>query len=74
MERLTAALLLYVLGIQLAVSAVTHLMPLLGGRYLNPVPAWSGDATWVWELTAALIAGLAGLWLDPGRENHGRGQ
>lgn len=72
MERLTAALLLYVLGIQLAVSAITHLMPLLGGQHLNPLPAWSGEATWVLELSAALVAGLAGLWLDPARQGNER--
>lgn len=65
MDRLAASLLLNVAAINLAVSAVTHLMPLLGGRHLNPLPAWAGEATFLWELAAACLTLFCGLLLQP---------
>lgn len=69
MDRLAASLLLNVAAINLAVSAVTHLMPLLGGRHLNPLPAWAGEATFLWELAAACLALFFGLLIKPNEDS-----
>lgn len=71
MDRLATSLLLYVVAVNLTVSSVTHLMPLLGGRPLNPLPAWAGEATFAWELAAACLALLIGLLIQP-REHDER--
>lgn len=75
MDRVATSLLLYVIAANLGVSAVTHLMPLVGGRPLNPVPAWAGGSTFVWELAIAWLVALAALLVQPPEEGaggHGR--